>query len=190
MQNIRFIQISLKEEKTLFCLVHHDRKIMAQSRQTPRIQFKKYLEDLHSGTPDIENLIATIEKLIFDEQVEEDVTVRKQTKTKEEKAEDETRIQLKTLAVNLKDTAKEKRRKRMVTSGDIGSLIDILIYQLGVGLESKNTGTDHKGRSEEEQVGEDDDEPEVEAIKIDLSKLIKVCKGKVKRLVSRMISNF
>jgi hypothetical protein len=74
---------------------------------------------------------------------------------------------------------------RELSGGDLGYIIDTLIYRLGVGLRSAAEQLEHEGPSEEEQIDADDDvQPPEEAPTEDL---VKVCHSKVGTLVNRML---
>ena len=187
---VRFVEIILEDSEPIICLVHHEQEINRRSVSSRQVQFRRTLASLQSDNPDLENLIKTVEKIIFDEPFEIDPTVPKKIKTKSQSPDSENKKEIDTLAIDLDETKKEKRRKRMLVSGDIGHLIDILIHQLGLGLDRNTEGIDKKGRTEEELIGSDDEESEKEPELIDMPKMVKICNGKVKRLVTRMIKNF
>lgn len=187
---VRFAEIYLKDSKTLTCLIHHEGEINRRSISSRQVQFRRTLASLQSDSPDLENLIKTVEKIIFDEPFEIDPNAKTRPKAKSGPARPETKNELETLAIDLDETKREKHRKRLVTSGDIGQLLDILIHQLGLGLDRNTEGIDKKGRSEEELVDSDDDDDERDPEVIDMPKMVRICNGKVRRLVKRMTKNF
>jgi len=183
---VRFVEILLEESAPLTCLVHHEGEITRRATSSRQVQFRRTLASLQSDSPDLENLIKTVEKIIFDEPFEIDQNAKKRLKAKSQSEKPKAEEEIKTLAIDLEETKREKRRKRLVTSGDIGQLIDILIHQLGLGIERDTEGIDKKGRSEEELVGSDDEDDEREPEVIDMPKMVRICNGKVRRLVKRM----
>jgi hypothetical protein len=188
---VRFLEIRLSRAKTIFCLVHHEEEIKRRSMSSRQVQFRRSLAALHEGNPDLENLILTIEKIIFDEPFEIDPSAKRRQGLRRGGKTPEDEKEITSLATSLSETKKEKLRKRLVTSGDIGYLLDYLIHRLGEGIERDPPETGEKGgRSEEELVGTDDEEPDKGIEVIDTPKLVKICNGKVRRLVGRMIQNF
>ncbi|MDM8554223.1 hypothetical protein QUF75_05785 [Desulfococcaceae bacterium HSG7] len=187
--NIRFLELILKEgSKSIICLIHHESEINRRSVSSQQAQFRRTMASLQSDNPDLENLILTIEKIIFEEPVEiEPSAKRKKCKKATRSQTDE---EISTLAIDIKETKIEKRRKRLVTSGGIGHLIDVLVHHLGIELDKENDGTDEKGRNEEELVGTDDDDNDKENDLIDIPKVVKICNGKVRRLITKMIKTF
>jgi hypothetical protein len=133
---LRFLEIQLKNGEICLCLVHHEDEIKRRSMSSRQAQFRKSLAALQDGNPDLENLIVTIGKIIFDEPFEITPTAkRKISSVYGEKIDPAEDIELTSLATDLEDTNREKRRKRLVTSGDIGYLLDYLIHRLDEGLE-------------------------------------------------------
>jgi len=189
--SVRFLEIRLKGDQRVFCLVHHAEEIARRSMSSRQVQFRRNLAALQDGSSDLENLIVTIEKIIFDEPFEIDPSAKhRQPPGKKSRVTNGTQ-EITTLMTDLSEAKKQKFRRRMVTSGDIGHLLDILIHHLGEGLEKDPAeSTDKLGRSEEELIGTDDEEPEVEIEPIDTPKLVKIANRKVRRLVRRMIQNF
>ncbi|HUX90569.1 MAG TPA: hypothetical protein VMV48_07765, partial [Gallionellaceae bacterium] len=65
-----------------------------------------------------------------------------------------------TLAISVKDIPKEKNKLRLLKSGDLAFLLDVLIRRLSEGLDPAPMEPGASSRSEEEQVDkEGDDEP-------------------------------
>ena len=159
-ENIRFLEIVLKDSESILCLIHHESEIKRRSVSSRQAQFRRTIATLQSDNPDLENLIKTVEKIIFEEPFEIEPAAKRKDAHKTKPAESKTNQELTTLAVDFKDTKKEKRRKRLITSGDIGHLIDVLIHRLGIGLDKEDEGIDGMGRTEEELVGTDDEDNE------------------------------
>ena len=193
LSHLRFLEIHLQSGKSLLCLVHHEDEIRRRSVNSRQAQFRRNLSALHDGNPNLENLIVTIEKIIFDEPFETDPAARRKSVLREgaKEKEPEREKEITSFATNLSETKREKRRKRLVTSGDIGYLLDYMIRRLDEGIERESPEVvDGAGPSEEELVGTDDEEPESDPEIIDTARLIKICNGKVRRLVGRMIKTF
>ena len=67
---------------------------------------------------------------------------------------------------------------------DLGFIVDLLIHQLGLGIQGTGDALEHPGPSEEEQIGADDEHSPSEPP--DTGELLKVCHGKVRLLTRRM----
>jgi hypothetical protein len=75
--------------------------------------------------------------------------------------------------------------RRLVEAGDLGHILDVLIHHLGVGLWPTGQPVDAYGRSEEEQIGADDEAPPDVPAK---AELIPLCHRKVRTLITRMLN--
>jgi hypothetical protein len=95
-----------------------------------------------------------------------------------------------TLAIDVSEVSKRKSKQRLKHSGDFAYLLDALIYHLRIEEDKSVEELDRFGRSEEEQIGADDD-ADTEAARITAEKqdeLLRICHSKVGTLVSRMIT--
>ncbi len=80
------------------------------------------------------------------------------------------------------------RRTRSLASGDIVVLLDALMRRLGEGLP---TNASPRPRSEEEEIGADEEEGgELAREAPDFEVLAKACRGKVRRIIKRMEGQF
>jgi hypothetical protein len=87
--------------------------------------------------------------------------------------------------VSAKDMKQRHARHRILQPGsDLAYLLDVLFRELRV--DSTAQDVDEHGRSEEEQIGKDDEETPKPVRTADAA-LAKLCRGKVSRLVRRAI---
>ncbi|MBA3015421.1 MAG: hypothetical protein KKD63_05765 [Proteobacteria bacterium] len=190
--SIRFVQLETSDKNNCFAYVHHREQIERKLVCSHQAQFRASLASLSSENPDIERLIVTVEKIIFDNPPEIPPHLRKDPfkKAAQEEGLVDKPKEIDSLAVHLKETSAEKKRIRLVRSGDLGHLLDVLIHHLGMGLEKSRDvikdSTDQLGRSEEEQIGIDDAEQN-DRTKIDPIVIVKTCNNKVRNLVGRML---
>lgn len=194
--NIRTLTIIFSGGFQVVAIVHHTDIILKKTISDQQNQFRKSLASLQSDNPDIENVINFVEKVIFEEPIQIDSKIllnRKidNNKDKNKNQESIESIEFETLGVHYSETKIAKRRRRMLQSGDLSYLLDVLIHHLGKSgiQEQEIEGVDQKGRSEEEQIGQDDDTSEgtqEEIFSIDTPQLVKICKRKVKRLIKRI----
>ena len=192
LNKIRIAEIVVKDSTKLVCLVHHEAEISRRSVSSRQAQFRKTLSSLQTENPDLENIILTVEKIIFDEPFEVDPSAKRKIKVNSNKNQEPEKT-VTTLGIDIDQERLKKKRKRMVTSGDIGHLFDVLIHCLGIEVATEISGVDKKGRTEEELVDSDDDD-EIERDNppfiLDAPKMVKICNNKVRRLITRMIKNF
>ena len=192
---MRFVSLSTNDNQHFMFYIHHSGYIERKLVSSHHAQFRASLESLSSENPDIEKLITTVEKIIFENPPEIPQNLRKEKAitagTSKADNDSEEPKEIESLAIHLEETAVQKKRIRLMRSGDLGHLLDVLIHHLGIGIEksrvvAKDT-TDHLGRSEEEQVGMDDDDREEQPIKIEPTQIIKICHSKVRSLVNKML---
>jgi hypothetical protein len=182
---VRYIVAHLGNAQELFALVHHTFTIENRSRSDRQAQFREAFATISSDNPDLVRLIGVIEKIIFDD---EDVQIARQSRKgkSSEERQDEGFQELGPLAIHLDDTNKKRRKtyRRLVEAGDLGHILDVLIHHIGVGLWPTGQPVDEYGRSEEEQIGADDEAPPDLLAKADL---IPICHRKVRTLVTRIL---
>jgi len=182
-----YLEAVLSKGRMLAAFVHHPVSIAKLTRTSSQRQFQQALDGLSGESPDITTVIRLADKLIFDE-----VGLAKQAAKKPLQptgsSDGDREKELGPLSVTVAETKHQKRKVRELRGDDLAFVIDTLIYRLGQGLsEAAEQLVDH-GPSEEEQVGtEDDQQPTlVEASSPDLAK---ICHGKVRILVTRMLKH-
>ena len=122
-------------QSTFLC--HHVAQIQRMARPGHQAQVRAVLLQLQSETPDLSGLIAVIEKVIFSEP---DIVVSsvpssdKTTETRNKKKTDFASTGIKTLEIPGSDERRLEARRRLLRSGDLAYLLDVLIRELGVGL--------------------------------------------------------
>jgi len=184
-RGVRAIEIHLKRSKILYVLVHHTLEIARKCESSRQAKFRIAMASLDSDSPDLENLIRVVEKVVFDETQDIAQEVRRASKksTTPPRQSDEKII---SLGVHLEDTKKAKKRRRVINSGDLALIMDYLIYNLGIGLLREPPKIDPLGRDEEDLIGSDDETEDIE-IKIDGETLVRMCNNKVRNIVTRML---
>jgi hypothetical protein len=168
-------------------LIHHARIVEDQARTGVQRRFKEALLSLETDTPNISLLIECIDKIIF----ADEKTVASGGKgvgAKGQDSEGQKARDLGSLAIDVEDVSKRHGRHRLRHSSDLGYLLDALIYHLRVQEDVSREEVDQYGRSEEEQVGADDeDDAEEKSIPaVEQTELLDLCHKKVRRVVRRM----
>jgi hypothetical protein len=141
-------------------MVVHPSILASNSRSSRQYQIRSALGALGSSDGDISEVIRTVERVIFADETtrEVEVAIREH---QERRAKQAATAGPETLAISVNDMARTKRKQRLLKSGDLAYLIDVLLRRLSEGLETQTLDTDKAGRTEEEQIGkEDNDESE------------------------------
>jgi len=182
------IVLKCSDDFELRALVHQTQAVQELMRSGKQAQLRASLAGLSSGTGDLVKVIAAVEKVIFDEPEIENTPRRQSPRKRPGGKDDEEPTKPESLAGRMQDQRKRRAHRRLLESGDLAYLLDVLIRRLGVGLERDLPDRDEKGRSEEELVGADDSvdhQPEYE--EMDDSDIAQLCRGKARRLVGRMV---
>ncbi|WEL80537.1 hypothetical protein P0D95_21290 [Pseudomonas sp. CBSPCAW29] len=137
-------------------MILHPSVIETAAHSSRREQIRSALNELGSSDANIAKLIATVDRVIFAEQTDREI----------EEAVREHRARLDSaggvlppdsLAISISDMDNGKPKPKLLKSGDLAFLIDVLLRRLNEGLEAQGNGVDHAGRTEEEQVGQEDE---------------------------------
>lgn len=136
-------------------MLHHPNIITTTSNSSKQRQIRNALEALSSDSGDISILVASVEKLIFSEDNHLDVVSA--LKADKEISNDSDAKVPNSLVTSVDDSKFSNRKHKLIKSGDLAYLLDILIRKLSEGLATSSLDTDHSGRNEEEQVGADDE---------------------------------
>lgn len=187
---IRSIKVKNNQSIVGRVLIHHPeviaRRVMGAARE-PTIDL---LRQLGSEDADISRVLPHIEKLIFSDTVPE--SLRLPAKRSDQKKAETPGDRPATLEVSLAETSRHRRLSLFSSSSDLAALIDILANHVPVVDETKERGFDAFGRSEEEQIGQDDeefDEPSSESKHSDVSDadIAELVGRRATRLCNRMI---
>jgi hypothetical protein len=172
-------------EAPFLVIVHRTEDIARNLGGDTRKALRQALGALEEDPSQLEALLKLTEKVIFD--ADDVVRIGQQrlaaTPTRSEvEAQGPASLALEALG------RKAARKRRSLASGDIVVLLDALLRRLGEGLP---VGAPLRPRSEEEQIGADEEEGGElahDAPKYDA--LAAVCRGKVRRLVTRLEKQF
>jgi hypothetical protein len=166
-------------------LIHRPSAIRDLAQSSKQAKLKEALTGLGGNTENLGKLIATIESVIFDEpEAAAGASRARSGKFNEDSSKGRARPD--SLEIQL-DAQTNPPLRRILETGDLAYLLDALLRQLGIGLERREASIDDKGRSEEEQVNQDDsDEPPQPKAEADDAAVAKLCRGKVRRVVSRI----
>jgi len=184
---IRSCALLRRERIVIRAMVQHPFILSSSSRSSRQHQIHLALSSLGSGDGDISKVIASVERVIFSEDTSQEIEVAIQEhriKMGKAAASQEPA----TLEINIADTAKRKKKVRLLKSGDLAYLIDIMLRRLSEGLETRSVETDTSGRNEEEQKNTEDEgnEPPPQDIALTDIQVAEAVARRVRKLVRRM----
>lgn len=186
--NASVLHVLVAGELELKLLLHHAQVIEEQARNDTQRRFKEALHSLETETPNIELLIHCINKIVFSESREANPHGPRKVGVRN-KSEDVEQEVPATLAIDVSEVKHSKAKKRLTHSGDFAYLLDTLIYHLRMQEDKSIEEVDRFGRSEEEQIGADDDPdaddgpttPQKQEAPLD------VCHARVATVINRMV---
>lgn len=185
---IRSININLSDGRSIFTWVHHTTELSRRSESSRQAKFRAAMSTLESDDPDLSNLINIVGNVIFEEQQDVDPNAVRTPRVKGKDNEQEDRIVQ--LVTNLPESKKKISKRRIVNSGDLGLIMDTLIYNLGLGLRPVKQGGYTRGRDEEDIIGSDDEDTSDYISGLGNPDLIKICHAKIRNIVNRMLKQF
>lgn len=181
----RYLDARESEGRTLV-VVHRTEDIAKNLGGDTRKALRQALGALEEDPTQLEALLKLTEKVIFDS--DDVVRTPPLRPTTEPGADHEAPPAPSSLALSAVGRKASARRARSLASGDIVVLLDALIRRLGEGI---TTNASPRPRSEEEQIGADEEEGGELAREVrDFEVLARACRGKVRRLVKRMGQQF
>lgn len=178
---IAVIEILRNGEVVHAAILHYLTDLAEHSRTGMQRRFRSALATLGSDAPDIAELFKCIEHVIDGEEERAKQFVRKATsKSSTEKA-----VKQDSLEISIKEIGQLGVRRRLTADSDLGYILDYLIKVLGQGLISDFEAVDPQGRTEEEQVGSDDERTD-SAVRTEVKaeEILALCHKKVRRLAN------
>ncbi len=179
------LHVLLDGQLLLKLLLHHTREIEEQATSGAQRRFKEALLSLETDAPSIDLLIQCIDKIVFSEARETQASGSKKVSPQDTPPAEEQEAPA-SLAIDVEDVKHRKSKKRLSHSGDFAYLLDALIYHLRFQVDKPVEDVDRFGRSEEEQIGADDDQDEDQEASREQGELLDVCHTRVATLINRM----
>lgn len=181
-----FVRFHDGEQVQAQFLVHHAKLIEELSRTGVQRRFRDALASLETDAPDLDTLLQSVERILFEDDKGAQSTKAKTGKATEH-AEPQPMQTVTTLAVDIGETKKSKKARRLLHGSDLSYLLDALIYHLRVDRDQAIEELDARGRNEEEQVGADDgDDVDLPIPGLNKEEVLRICHRKVRTLVNRM----
>lgn len=168
-------------------LLHHSQIVEEQARTGVQRAFRNALLSLQTESPDIEEFFKCLDEIELSVGTNTlpasslDAPVEKATVDQDDPTFD-------SLAVDLADTSSQKPRHRLTQSSDSGFVLDSLIFRRRFQVDRTMEAVDHRGRTEEEQIGEDDAEDTNESFLTENTRyeLLMLCHKNVSKKVTHM----
>lgn len=157
--NVRSLLLTKSNGESVRVMLTVEAQMLALSQGRQQANLRDALLQLGEGSGDLSRLIASVERVIFAEDVLTEVRrPRLAAAATPESQDGADGSRPATLGVHVADVRSSVRRARVLQGGDLAFLISALISRIGMTTD-KAEGADRLGRSEEEQIGQDDDEP-------------------------------
>ncbi|MGH9767536.1 MAG: hypothetical protein ACREAB_08905, partial [Blastocatellia bacterium] len=171
-----------------YAIVHHLEVLQNNGGTDAQRAFQRSLASLNTDSPMLEEVIRIVNKVIFEDFDESAVkSLKGKSEQRGKPAGDSDDIS--EFEVSITETKRAKKRKRFYAGGDLGLIINALIYNLGAGLRAGVESSDLISRSEEELINSEDEEL-VRKRDDDGRAMAELCRRKVKTLLGRMVRQF
>jgi hypothetical protein len=157
LERVRSLVFGLGSDRTLRAIVHHPASLSGLAHTKRQAILREALGTLGSGEGDVSRLIASVEKVIFSESIHNELTTFSRG-GKGQIEDGKFPARPASLGVHVADMPKQKKKLRLLKSGDLAYLLDVLIRRLGIEIETSRGKTDSRGRTEEGSIGQDDDD--------------------------------
>lgn len=186
---VRSLVLRRGVDEVFRAIVHHPASLSGLAHTKRQAILREALGTLGSGEGDIARLMASVEKVIFPDNLHGELAAlpRREPGPSDTPASP---ARPASLGVHLADMPRQKRKLRLLKSGDLAYVLDVLIRRLGIDLERRPATTDPRGRTEEEFANQDDDDmPTVvpaQAAGLNDAKIAAVVSRKARKLIRRM----
>lgn len=183
LERVRSLVFGLGSDQTLRAIVHHPASLSGLAHTKRQAILREALGTLGSGEGDVSRLIASVEKVIFSENIHNELTTFSRG-GKGQVEDGKLPARPASLGVHVADMPKQKKKLRLLKSGDLAYLLDVLIRRLGLEIETSRGKTDSRGRTEEESVGQDDDSLQSDIVSD--AEIAEIVSRKARTLIRRM----
>ena len=157
LQKVHSVQLALRNGVVLIAWLHHTSTIDSLGNQSVKDQVKRALASLTNDEGNLAEVLDAVQKVIFEDEPGVVIHAPVGMTSRKKKGESDVQVQPDTLAVAAASISRRKNKVQVLKSGDLAYLIDVLIRRLAV-ERPPSESTDRLGRTEEEQIGKDDDD--------------------------------
>nr|WP_315597683.1 hypothetical protein [uncultured Cupriavidus sp.] len=159
MRLVRACDLFMGSERVARAMIAHPHLLMAETQSSHR-QVRDALGALDPSGESISEMLKAVEDAIFEPASEEEVQNEVRSRRGSAQAGTASGGRPDTFEVSVSELRQSRKRRRLVESADIVTLIDLLTRKIGEELQTQPTvPVDKSGRTEEEQINQDD-EPE------------------------------
>lgn len=169
-------------------LIHHREELTSLGQTSTERAWRESLATLTGESPMLEAALKFISKVIFAED-DEFASKRAESSGQRSDAESESTSEISQFEISVGATQKGLRKKQFYAEGDLGLILNALIYGLGKGLYPEAQERHISPRSEEELVGSEGEELLL-SHRIDGTELVQHCQKKIKTIFSRMLKQY
>ena len=183
----RWMEMSAQDAKRLIVIIHHEQAFQPKTNGSDRAKLRDALAHLDFSGANICELIAVIEKAIFDDEIS--VAHGAPGAVTAGGLNPAASLRPESLAVQASQpTGSSKHRRRVLQDGSLVDVLDALLHRLGVGLNTTGGGS---GRidpvSEEENIDNQQELPEDDSNADPTREAIALVRQRLKLIVKRMI---
>ncbi|QHE90378.1 hypothetical protein [Pandoraea fibrosis] len=190
---VRACDLYLGSERVARAMIAHPHLLTAETRSSHR-QVRDALGALDPSGESISEMLKAVEAAIFEPAAEEEIQNEVRLRRGSAQAHIASGGRPDTFEISVTELCQTRRRRRLVESADIITLIDLLTRKFGEELRTQPTmPMDRAGRTEEEQVNQDDnpeqteDGENVDAQVLRDAEIARRVGKKVTRLINRML---
>ncbi|MBL8204741.1 MAG: hypothetical protein JNM09_10970 [Blastocatellia bacterium] len=183
-----WVELSVQGIVKFRALIHHREELTGLGQTSTERALRDSLATLTGETPMLEEVLKIISKVIF---AEDDgfSSNRAESSGQRTDAESESTSEIPQFEISIGATQKGIRKKQFYAEGDLGLILNALIYGLGKGLYPEVQERHISQRSEEELVGSEEEEFLL-IHRIDGTELVQHCQKKIKKIFSRMLKQY
>jgi hypothetical protein len=157
--HVRSCVLYSKDDLIARAMIHHPDIVSASSQTSQQNQIRTALSGLGSSEGDISKVIASVERVIFSDETQKEM----ESALREHQQKQSSNGPVsgpESLAISVADLPKERKKLRVLKSGDLAYLLDVLLRRLSEGLDSGPISIEATELTEEERIGTEGGEEE------------------------------
>lgn len=182
-----WVELSAQGIVKFRALIHHREELTNLGQTGTERALRESLATLTGESPMLEDVLKIISKVIFAE--DEFAIKRAESSGQRSEAEFDSSSEIPQFEISIGATPQGIRKKQFYAEGDLGLILNALIYGLGKGLYPEVQERHISKRSEEELVGSEEEELLL-SHRIDGTELVQHCQKKIKTIFSRMLKQY
>ncbi|QIM47940.1 hypothetical protein G9Q38_01470 [Pusillimonas sp. DMV24BSW_D] len=189
MKLVRACDFFMSSERVARAMIAHP-NLLTTATQSAHRQVRDALGALDPSGETISEMLKAVEDAIFEPAAEEEVQNEVRSRRGSAQAGTASGGRPDTLEISVSELRQARKRRRLVESADIVTLIDLLSRKIGQELQTPSiVPVDRSGRTEEEQVNQDDDPEQLDDTPYVASQAQAIQDAEVARRVARKVTN-